>query len=266
MNYYDYLDGYDEEIRYVDEAMRQVIEQLKRKGLWDDALVIFTADHGESFGEHGIFFDHRKGLWEATTRVPLIIRIGGDDGQKEFKPQRVSSISSPMDLMPTILDYLDISFEGRMDGQSLLEILKGQEKHDRMFFLELPRLSTPYGPDPWPDTYSVRTTTHKLVRVFGPDTGQLKNQAVFDITKDPMEQKPLPYDKTLQTHREMAEYMDDMLAKVREYKLPFTLTTYEVPLSKRKHFVEERKDQREMIFKQFSDEQVENLRSLGYVD
>ncbi len=266
MNYYDYLDGYDEEIRYVDEAMSLVIEQLKRKGLWDNALVIFTADHGESFGEHGIFFDHRNGLWEATTRVPLIIRFGGDDDQKEFKPKRVSSISSPMDLMPTILDHLDISFKGRMDGQSLLEILKGQKKHDRMFFLELPKLSTPYGPDPWPNIYSVRTATHKLIRVFGPDTRQLENQAVFDITKDPMEQKPLPYDKTLQTHREMAEYMDDMLAKVREYKIPFTLTTYEIPLSKRKHFVEERKDQRKMIFKQFSAEQVENLRSLGYTD
>ena len=266
MNYYDYLDGYDEEIRYVDEAMGLVIEELKRKGLWDDALVIFTADHGESFGEHGIFFDHRKGLWEATTRVPLIIRIGGYEGQNQFKTKRVSSISSPMDLMPTILDYLDISFEGRIDGQSLLEILKGREKHDRMFFLELPRRSTPYGPDPWPDTYSVRTATHKLVRVFGPDTDQLKNQAVFDITKDPMEQKALPYDKTLQTHREMAQYLDDMLAKVREYKIPFTLTTYQVPLSKRKDFVDERKDQREMIFKQFSEDQVENLRSLGYVD
>lgn len=266
MNFYDYLDAYDEEIRYVDEAMALVIEKLKLKGLWDDAIVIFTADHGESFGEHGVFFDHREGLWEATTRVPLMIRIGRDDDQNPFVPKRISSISSPMDLMPTILDYLDISFDGSMDGESLLEALKGREKTERMFFLELPKRSTLYGPDPWPNTYSVRTPTHKLIRTFGSDMGQFNKQAVFDIKKDPMEQKPLGYDKNLQIHREMAQYLDDMLAKVHDYKIPFSLTTYQIPLSKRKHFIEERSGQREMIYKQFSPEQAEKLRSLGYVD
>ncbi len=266
MNYYDYVDRYDEEIRYVDEAMGLVIEQLKLKGLWDDALVIFTADHGEAFGEHEWFFDHHHGLWEATTRVPLMIRLGSSDNQKRDNTRRTGSISSPMDLMPTILDYLDISFEGKMDGQSLVEILKGKENTDRMFFLELPGISAPHAKEPWPDTYAVRTPTHKLIRVFDPDTGKLKDQTVFDIIKDPMEQKGLQFDKSLKTHRQMARYLDAALTQVHEYELPFTLTSYQMPFSQRKDFVQGRKEQRKMIYKQFSEEQVEKLRGLGYVE
>lgn len=266
MNYYDYVDRYDEEIRYVDEAIESVIEQLKLKGLWDDALVIFTADHGEAFGEHEWFFDHHHGLWDSTTRVPLMIRLSSSDYQKNGNARRTGSISSPMDLMPTILDYLDIPFEGRMDGQSLVEILKGKENPDRMFFLELPTISAPHAKEPWPDTYAVRTQRYKLIRVYDTDTGKLKGQTVFDIIKDPMEQKPLQFDKSIKIHRQMAEYLDAALTQVHEYELPFTLTSYQMPFSQRKDFVQDRREQRKMIYKQFSEEQVEKLRGLGYVE
>jgi len=265
LNYYDYVDRYDGEIRYVDEAMGQLIEALKSKGLWDDALVIFLSDHGESLGEHGVFFEHQYFVFEETARVPLAIRLPRDkQGNTAVPPGRVPSLGSPMDLMPTILDYLDISFKGKLDGQSLLPVLNGTADSDRTVFLEFPEDSIPS--QRIPASFAVRSATHKLIRVFQADTRRLMGQMLFDITADPLEQRPIRYDENVKLHRRLSKEMDTMLKKVAEYEIPFPLTFYDVPLDKRTEFVEKRKEKGpKRIKKQLSDEQIEKLRSLGYV-
>lgn len=264
LNYYDYVDRYDGEIRYVDEALGQLIEALKSKGLWDDALVIFLSDHGESMGEHKTLFEHQFGLFEETVRVPLAIRLPpGLDGREAVAPKRVSSLGSPMDLMPTILDYLGIPFKGKIDGESLLPFLSGDKVSDRIMFHEYPNHCIPVSN---PDTYAVRTATHKLIRVSDPKSGKVTGQVVFDITIDPLEQRPIRYDKSVKLHRKLSKKMDAMLKEVAKYEIPYTLTYYEVPLGKRTEYVEERKKKGpKPIIKQLSDEQIERLRSLGYI-
>ena len=266
LNYYDYVDRYDGEIRYVDEALGQLIEALKSKGLWDDAIVIFLSDHGESFGEHNVFFTHQYYVFEETVRVPLAIRLPPDGKtQSTPLPPRVSGLGSPMDLMPTILNYLDISFKDKIDGQSLLPILNGAEVSDRMIFLEFPEASIPS--QRIPVSFAVRSATHKLIRVFQPDTRQPMGQVVFDITADPLEQRAIRYDDGIELHRKLSKQMDAMLKRVQKYEIPFTLTSYEVPLAKRTEYVQQRKKKGpKRIIKPLSDEQIERLRSLGYVD
>ena len=264
LNYYDYVDRYDAEVRYVDEALGQLIETLKSKGLWDDSLVIFLSDHGESLGEHKVLFEHQYNLFEETVRVPLAIRLPpGPDGREAVTPKRVSSLGSPMDLMPTILDYLDISFKDRIDGESLLPFLSGDKVSDRIMFHEYPNHCIPVSN---PDTYAVRTATHKLIRVSDPKSGKLMGQAVFDIIHDPLEQRPIRYDESVKLHRRLSKEMDAMLKQVAKYEIPFELTYYEIPLGKRTEFVEQRKKKGpKRIRKQLSDEQIEKLRSLGYI-
>ena len=58
--------------RYVDNALKHLIDRLEEKGLLEDSLIIVTSDHGESLTEHGIWFDHH-GLYEVSIRVPLIM-------------------------------------------------------------------------------------------------------------------------------------------------------------------------------------------------
>jgi arylsulfatase A-like enzyme len=265
LNYYDYVDRYDGEIRYVDEALGQLIDTLKSKGLWDDSIVIFLSDHGESLGEHGVFFEHQYYVFEETMRVPLAIRLPPDqETQSTPLHSRVSGLGSPMDLMPTILDYLDISFKGKMDGQSLLPILNGAEVSDRMIFLEFPEVSIPS--QRHPVSFAVRNATHKLIRIFQPDTRQLIEQALFDITTDPLEKRPIRYDDEIELHRNLSKQMDAMLKEVAGYEIPFTLTSYQIPLGKRTKYVEQRKNKGpRRIIKPLSDEQIEKLRSLGYV-
>jgi len=266
LNYYDYVDRYDGEIRYVDEALGQLIEALKSKGLWDDAIVIFLSDHGESLGEHNVFFTHQYYVFEETVRVPLAIRLPPDGKtQSTPLPPRVSALGSPMDLMPTIFDYLDISFKDKIDGRSLLPILKGAEDNERMIFLEFPEVSIPS--QRIPASFGIRTATHKLIRVFQPDTRQLMGQVVFDITADPLEQRAIRYDDGIELHRKLSKQMDAMLKRVQKYEIPFTLTSYEVPLGKRTEYVQQRKKKGpKRIIKPLSDEQIERLRSLGYVE
>jgi arylsulfatase A-like enzyme len=265
LNYYDYVDRYDGEIRYVDEAMGQLIEALKSKGLWDDALVIFLSDHGESLGEHNIFFEHQYNVFEETVRAALVVRLPSDGpGADAVAPHRTFSLASPMDIMPTILDYLYVSFKGKIDGQTLLPILHGTESNDRAIFLEFPEVSIPS--QRHPASFAVRTATHKLIRVLQPDTRTLIGQVVFDITADPLEQRPIRYDQSIELHHKLSKQVDAMLKAVAEYKIPFALTSYEVPLAKRTDFVEKRKDKGpKTIRKQLSDEQIEKLRSLGYI-
>lgn len=264
LNYYDYVNRYDAEITYVDEALGQLIETLKSKGLWEDALVIFLSDHGESLGEHKILFEHQYNLFEETVRVPLAIRLPTTPITRDTVTQkRVSSLGSPMDLMPTLLDYLDITFKGKIDGETLLPFLSSDKVSDRIMFHEYPNHCISVSN---PDTYAVRTATHKLIRVSDPKSGRLMGQAVFDIIADPLEQRPIRYDESVKLHRRMSKEMDAMLKQVAKYEIPFELTYYDLPLGKRTDFVEQRKKEGpKRKIKSLSDEQIERLRSLGYI-
>lgn len=274
LNYYDYLDRYDGEIRYTDEALGVLIKGLEHKGLWDDALVIFTADHGEHLGDHTDiiykrYLNHMSSVWDATAHVPLIIRLPRTSAIQRTVSRRVRSVCSPMDLAPTILDCLGIADDVRMDGRSLLPVLKDYQETERVVLLECPfkRYSfTPRGGDSYPDLYAIRSDTHKLVRSFQRGTPNVLQQVVFDISADPLEKSPFRYDDRLSLCRELAEQMDAMLERVRRYQLPFTVTRYRMPESERGDFIKHRRKGAKENIKYLSEQQIERLRSLGYVE
>lgn len=101
-DFYDYVSRYDGEIRYLDEQFGRLIEGFKKAGLYDKALVIFTADHGEEMGEHGYYFCHGETLYNSLIHVPLIIRYG-----TELTGRRADYVQH-IDLVPTVLNLLDI--------------------------------------------------------------------------------------------------------------------------------------------------------------
>lgn len=274
LDFYDYLDRYDGEISYIDEALGMLIEELKRRGLWDDALVIFTADHGEHFGDHTDIIrkwllNHLPSVWEATAHVPLIIRLPQTPGDNVAIPRRVRSVCSPMDLAPTVLNYLGIESDVRMDGLSLLPVLRGHQETDRVVLLECPLKSysfIPRGGDSYPDLYAIRSDTYKLVRSIQRGTSNVLQQVVFDISADPIEKSPLSYDDRSAIHHKLAGKMDEMLQQVRTYKLPFPVTFFRMPESERPDFIEKRKKSSQENIKYLSEQQIERLRSLGYVE
>lgn len=69
-----YSDRYDAEIRYFDEELGRLLGWLRDEGLYEDSLILFTADHGEALGEHDHWFSHGHALHRELVRVPFIIR------------------------------------------------------------------------------------------------------------------------------------------------------------------------------------------------
>jgi arylsulfatase len=68
-------DLYDAEIRYVDAEIGRLLDALRMTGRLDETLVVVTSDHGESLGEHAYWFEHGTYAYEATCRVPLVVRV-----------------------------------------------------------------------------------------------------------------------------------------------------------------------------------------------
>ncbi len=264
LNLFEYIDRYDEEIRYTDETIGALITALRRRGLWDTSFVAFAADHGESFGEHRLYFDHYFGVWESTVHVPLAIRAPvSETGQETFHPRRVGSLSSPMDLMPTILDYLDINCDVAFDGRSLLPLMSGEQDADRALLVEFPAMAS--ASMERPDVYAVRTATHKLIKVVDQKTGEVQEKAVFDLDADPMEQHHIPLDPANPLHKTLNRRLESMMAEVRSYKVPFRRTVFCVPKEDRQEFLENREGGDKKVVKTLTDGQTNRLRSLGYV-
>ena len=116
------VDLYDDEIRYFDGVFRRLIKNLEDRDLLDRTLIIISADHGEEFLEHG-HIKHCRGVWDTVTRVPLIFRFPGVEGGHRF-----SNAVQNLDIVPTILDYLEIDPEDvEFEGVSLLPVLEGRE-------------------------------------------------------------------------------------------------------------------------------------------
>ena len=261
-DYYDFVDRYDAEIRLVDEALGMLITELVVRGLWDNALVVFVADHGESLGEHGIYFEHHMHVYEETVRVPLVIRLPKPSPlHVRLNVQRRDALVSPMDLTPTVLDFLAIKPNRVLDGRSMMPLLRGEDPSPRMMLLEFPSTATSYMS--LPDEYAVRSAAHKLIRVFDADTGAIQKESVFDIARDPLEQQLIEFDADNPDHRRLGDALDRFVAEVNSYQLPFTVTEYEMPLSERGRFVRKRNADRKV--KTLTEDQIDKLRSLGYV-
>jgi len=109
---------HDGEILHADNEIGRLLGKLKEWGLFENSLIIFSADHGESLGEHGYFFAHGDLIYNPCMHIPLLIRFPGGVVRK-----RISTPVSSVDLMPTILDFLGVEPPQGIDGVSLLPII-----------------------------------------------------------------------------------------------------------------------------------------------
>ncbi len=114
--------GYYASLSYVDERIGEVLSALEACGLADDTVVVFTSDHGDFLGEHGLFF--KMSFREHAARVPLIVHA-----PERFAARRVREPVSLVDLVPTLADLarpgLSRELAQPVDGRSLVPLLDG---------------------------------------------------------------------------------------------------------------------------------------------
>lgn len=104
---------YDGDVRHFDFRFGELLDYLKKTGLYDDLTIIFTADHGEQFMERGNQ-GHGYHVHNEETHVPLIIRTG-----RKTVPREVNEVASLVDLFPTILDLAGVKWDKPVQGLSL---------------------------------------------------------------------------------------------------------------------------------------------------
>lgn len=162
---------YDEEILYIDESIGRILDKLKQINQTDNTLFVFTSDHGEEFWEHGRF-GHGIGMHQEVINVPLIMKLPG------ILPSgaRINQHVSLVDVMPTILDILGVKHKIKLEGESLLPLINGDQTSDRAVFNELPKF--------FENRKSITKNNYKLI--YFPSS---KNAELFDLEKDPHEMK-----------------------------------------------------------------------------
>jgi len=111
---------YDLEVEHVDGVIGDLFDELERLGCYDDALIIFTSDHGEGLGDHGQG-GHGKMLYNDQVHVPLTIKLPlGHEAASVLREKR-DQLASHMDLVPTALEVLGLPALPGQRGISLLE-------------------------------------------------------------------------------------------------------------------------------------------------
>jgi len=165
-----YVARYDAEIRFVDAAFGEVLAFLRERDLYDDSLVIFTSDHGESLGEHDLYFEHGWFAYEPSLSVPLMIKL-----PKQRAGGVVPDLASHLDLLPSLLALLDAPVDAGAPGTDLFEPPGGRpplviENSDR-----------------YPEKYlGARTLRWKYLRRVSDGSEEL-----YDLREDPGEIRSL---------------------------------------------------------------------------
>jgi arylsulfatase A-like enzyme len=166
-----YVAQYDGEIAAVDQEVGRVLDALEGSAAARHTVVVVTSDHGESLGEHDYFFDHGQDVFDPSLRIPLLVAVPGQAGGT-----RTSALASTLDLVPTLLDAVKVSYPPDLAGTSLLPALRGQALpgRERLFARNDRNLSASFD------------GRHKIVAT--PTDADLRFE-LFDRASDPGERK-----------------------------------------------------------------------------
>lgn len=192
---------YDGRVRDADRLVGELIAGLEERGLLEDTILVVVGDHGQLLGEHGRV-GHGAILWQDALDVPFLI-VDPRSGTVGEVETRVGVV----DLMPTVLEMLDLhGFEG-MQGRSLAAAVAGEELTDEVYFAEVriadPRQERPEGQK---DAVAVFHEHFK----FSLDGGQ---ETLFDLHNDQGESTPLDLGeqaKLVQWMRPLAQFHTEL--------------------------------------------------------
>src|SRR2546425_9761997 len=177
---------YDGEIAYADSALGTFVAYIKKKGWYENSLVVVVGDHGEGLGEHhenthGIF------LYDSTTHVPLIVKLPGQRNSGRIVTEQVRTT----DILPTVLDVLRVPLAERIDGESLKPYFDGTKSLVRTALGETD-YPLRFG---WAPLRSVRQEGFKFIEAPRPE--------LYNLKADPGELTNIyqPWDQTVKRYR-----------------------------------------------------------------
>jgi arylsulfatase A-like enzyme len=161
---------YQGEIAFVDSQLGRVLEDLRRR--WPDGgtLLIVTADHGESLGEHGEA-THSYSVYDATQRIPLLM-----SGPGLPRGRVVAQTVRLVDVAPTVIGLAGAEPLPEVEGRDLRPLIAGDEEDERVAYVETQATRLDYD---WSPLLGVRTAKFKYIRAPRPE--------LYDLEDDPDE-------------------------------------------------------------------------------
>jgi len=210
---------YEAGVKEMDFYLGQLIEGLKSRGLWEQAYVIFTADHGEALCEHGLW-EHGYSQYQTDLHVPLVLRWPG------MLPagKRIRRLASLIDIMPTLLEQLRLPAGEELQGRSLVDHVS-----DRLS--DKPLVAFAEGIKSGPGQYALLTEATKLIVTQIParplpDGTMAQPSArpmLFNLASDPGEKYDIA-DQEPEIAKQMVQLMFQIVAKNRTLR-PGVVTT-----------------------------------------
>ena len=244
------VDLYDGDIHRMDQALARLFVTLRERGLDENTLIVITSDHGEELTEghaRGLsIVTHGHTLYDELLHIPLIL-VGFE---QPTAGARVATQVRSIDILPTLLDQLNLPTPGEVQGTSLLPLLRSAEMEDRPVFSE----ATTYGPG----RMSLRSDNLKYIHRFS--YGQLTyrpaccsrlpltpEHELYDLSSDPNE--------TINLAKEGEEIVARMFAQMNAIRGEPPITT-----------APDQTGSRALVLRRQEDQNLlENLRALGYL-
>ncbi|MBU1030558.1 MAG: sulfatase [Nanoarchaeota archaeon] len=168
-----YITQYDGEIRFIDNEIKIILNYLYKEKLIDNTIIIISSDHGESLGEHEIYFDHGT-LYDTDLKIPLIIY----NPKSKIKNKRIKEQIQSIDLYPTILNILKLNNQININGKNFYNLITDKDYQERTAYIK--------GDDE--KTFALRTNKLKYIN-------DLEEQLLFDLEKDSLELKNIITEK-----------------------------------------------------------------------
>jgi arylsulfatase A-like enzyme/Tfp pilus assembly protein PilF len=211
---------YDGEIAFVDAQIARLLAALERRFGSEGVLVVVTSDHGESLGEHGEP-SHSYGLYDATQRVPLILRGPGLPAGRVVESQ-----VRLQDVAPTLLARVGAEPLPGATGLSLEPLWRGREAEaERVAYAETLATRLDHG---WSPLFAVRTGRFKYVRAPRPE--------LFDLRHDPRETRNLAESEPARLE-ELSHLLDQHLDGSRPVRADIQASPEETALLERLGYV-----------------------------
>jgi len=164
-----YGTSYDAAVKATDSAVGKLIAALQAKKLYDEALIVVVADHGESLGAHGED-THGIFLYEETIHVPLLLKLP----QNLNAAKRIHARAKLVDIAPTILEVAGVAIPSQMQGQSLLRIAKANPGAEQPAYARSDFPQKAFG---WSTLESWRSGKYLYIRAPKPE--------LYDLSSDP---------------------------------------------------------------------------------
>lgn len=188
-------DLYDAEILYADQLLGQFLTTLGDLELDQSTVVVFLSDHGEQFFEHGGYVHNN--LYQYTLHVPLIFRF--PDALGVNPGIRIEGVVQLVDVLPTLLELLELPSPNHLQGRSLVPMLHGAEPASRPVFSQWIRGGK---------FLALRDGDWKYLR-------EMSNQRLYDLSRDPGEQNNLAASEP-EIFAQMRQRIDGLVRESRD--------------------------------------------------